>query len=132
MSRYHRENPDQPISHDWLEGVKLHKPLTLLPGSLPNVITFNSGLNQELARITPDGIMHFKVDASDENAEKFVKCIENFLNVRLTGINAIKLDAGTSNDTTTKKADHNAQTLSHCHLPDTTDGCVDQNRKVSS
>ena len=22
MSRYHRENPDQPISHDWLEGVE--------------------------------------------------------------------------------------------------------------
>lgn len=22
MSRYHRENPDQPIQHDWLEGVE--------------------------------------------------------------------------------------------------------------
>jgi len=43
----------------------------------PNQITFNNP--EPVAKITPDGVMHFTVDASDENAKRFIKCIDNML-----------------------------------------------------
>lgn len=51
----------------------------------PHTFRFH-GDNQELARITPDGIMHFTVDATDENAAKFVALIEGFTGKKLKGI----------------------------------------------
>ena len=55
-------------------------------GPRDNTIHFYSDVNKEICRIGPDGIMRFAVDASDENAAKFVECIENHLKVRLTGL----------------------------------------------
>jgi len=45
----------------------------------------------ELARITPDGVMEFKVDATDENARRFIDCIDNVLaQMGRGGIQSIK------------------------------------------
>jgi hypothetical protein len=53
----------------------------------PNLIQFHIGLDsREVAKISADGVMRFTVDANDENAAKFVECIENFIGRRLTGI----------------------------------------------
>ncbi len=51
----------------------------------PNAIAFNTGAG-EVARISPDGIMRFAVEANDENAARFVECIEGFIKKRLTGV----------------------------------------------
>jgi hypothetical protein len=48
--------------------------------------TLSFGNGKELARITPDGIMQFTVEANDENALKFIECIEQVIARRLTGI----------------------------------------------
>ena len=47
------------------------------------VISNEKGL---MAKITSDGILRFAVEASDENAEKFIKCLEDVFERRLTGI----------------------------------------------
>ena len=52
----------------------------------PNTIEFSDSECTVLARITPDGIMHFTVDPTDENAAKFIDCIETFLSTRINGI----------------------------------------------
>lgn len=62
----------------------------LIPGSpymqqTPNTFRFH-GDNQVLAQITPDGILHFTVDATDENAAKFVALIEGLIGKKLKGI----------------------------------------------
>lgn len=55
--------------------------------SLPdNTIQFNSAIG-EVARIDADGIMHFTVSASDENALLFIDCIQRSTKTRLNGIN---------------------------------------------
>ena len=54
-------------------------------GLPPNVIAFNSNRG-EVARIDADGIMRFTVDASDENAARFIACIETVIGRRVTGI----------------------------------------------
>ena len=54
-------------------------------GLPPNVMTFNAN-HGEVARIDADGIMRFTVDASDENAAKFIACIETVIGRRVTGI----------------------------------------------
>ena len=41
---------------------------------------------QPVAVIGSDGIMRFKVDATDENAKRFVECIEKLIGRRLAGI----------------------------------------------
>lgn len=62
------------------------KPLLVRNMDLPpNVMAFNSNRG-EVARIDADGIMRFTVDASDENAARFIACIENFIGRRVTGI----------------------------------------------
>jgi len=43
--------------------------------------------SKEVARISPDGILSFTVEASDENAAKF---IENLIKRRLTGLDVTK------------------------------------------
>lgn len=42
--------------------------------------------NQELAKIDPDGILTFCVAADDENAKKFIECMERIFNRNITGI----------------------------------------------
>jgi hypothetical protein len=44
---------------------------------LSSVITFQNP--EPVARITPDGVMHFTVEASDENAKRFIECIDRML-----------------------------------------------------
>lgn len=56
------------------------------PDLPPNTVRFSDSAFNELARITPDGIMHFTVDPTDENAAKFINCIETFLSTRINGI----------------------------------------------
>ena len=51
----------------------------------PNTITFITG-SGEVARISPDGVMRFTIEANDENAARFVECIEGLIKRRLTGI----------------------------------------------
>jgi hypothetical protein len=51
----------------------------------PNLYSFGTG-SGEVARISQDGIMRFTVEANDENAARFVKCIEGIIKTRLTGI----------------------------------------------
>jgi len=54
--------------------------------SLPaGVINFTTAAG-EVARISSDGIMSFKVAATDEHAREFVGLIEALLEVRLTGL----------------------------------------------
>lgn len=48
--------------------------------------TLSFGNDKELARITADGILKFTVEANDENALKFIECIEQAFARRLTGI----------------------------------------------
>ncbi len=40
----------------------------------------------EVARIDADGIMRFSIDANDENAAKFIACIEAVIGRRVTGV----------------------------------------------
>ncbi len=54
-----------------------------------NFFSFNSP-GREVARIDADGIMRFTVEANDENAAKFVACIENFIGRKLTGVEVTK------------------------------------------
>lgn len=66
-----------------------HPPIGSLPvdRSLPrNTIEFRNELQHPIATITPDGIMHFTVDPTDENAAAFINCIETFLSTRINGI----------------------------------------------
>lgn len=42
-----------------------------------------------VAEIDADGILRFKVDATDENAIRFIQAIEDVLGRRLTGISAV-------------------------------------------
>jgi hypothetical protein len=51
-----------------------------------NTIHFLNEANGQVAMITPDGIMHFTVDPTDENAAAFIDCIETFLSTRINGI----------------------------------------------
>lgn len=44
----------------------------------------------EVARISPDGIMRFTVEANDENAARFVECIERLFGERLAGVDVVK------------------------------------------
>jgi hypothetical protein len=48
--------------------------------------TFRVDGNREVARIGPDGIMRFSVEANDENAARFVECIEMYIGRRLAGV----------------------------------------------
>jgi hypothetical protein len=51
-----------------------------------NAVGFHCG-QHELARISSDGILHVKVDPTEENATKFIACVETVLNGRqLSGI----------------------------------------------
>lgn len=52
----------------------------------PNTVEFRDSECTVLAHITPDGIMHFTVDPTDQNAAKFINCIETFLSIRINGI----------------------------------------------
>lgn len=52
----------------------------------PNTVRFSDSEFNVLAHITDDGIMHFTVDPTDENAAKFIDCIETFLATRINGI----------------------------------------------
>lgn len=52
----------------------------------PIAFTFFSEPATVLAQITHDGILHFTVDPTDENAAKFIDCIETFLSTRINGI----------------------------------------------
>lgn len=47
--------------------------------------------NQTIATISKDGVMRFAVEASDENAAKFIECIERVFNRRLTGVDPRKI-----------------------------------------
>lgn len=51
-----------------------------------NTIEFRNEWQGPIAMITPDGIMHFSVDPTDENAAAFIGCIETFLSTRINGI----------------------------------------------
>ena len=57
--------------------------------ALTNTVTFASH-GKEVARISPDGILRFTVEASDENALRFIECMESVFVSRLTGIDVIK------------------------------------------
>lgn len=53
----------------------------------PNSFAFYQNYGQkEVARIGSDGIMRFSIDATDENAKRFVDLIEQLINRQLTGI----------------------------------------------
>lgn len=53
----------------------------------PNSFAFYQNYGQkEVARIGPDGIMRFSIDATDENAKRFVDLIEQLVGRQLTGI----------------------------------------------
>jgi hypothetical protein len=43
----------------------------------PGIFMFNNP--GPVAKITADGVMHFTVCASDENAKRFIECIDNIL-----------------------------------------------------
>jgi hypothetical protein len=55
-----------------------------------NIMIFSSG-SGEVARVTPEGVMKFSIEANDENALRFVECIERVIKKRLTGIDIVKL-----------------------------------------
>ncbi len=55
-----------------------------------NIMIFSSG-SGEVARVTPAGVMKFSIEANDENALRFVECIERVIKKRLTGIDIVKL-----------------------------------------
>ena len=61
--------------------------------------TFSVGGNREVARIGSDGIMRFTVEANDENAAKFVECIELVIGRRLSGVYVSKASATLSEPT---------------------------------
>lgn len=65
-----------------------HPPIgSVIDTSIPrNTVEFRDSEFTLLAQITPDGIMHFTVDPTDENATKFIRCIETFLSTRINGI----------------------------------------------
>lgn len=52
--------------------------------SLYDTISFGNG--SQVAYIDSDGIFHFTVEANDENALKFIECIERVIGRRITGI----------------------------------------------
>jgi hypothetical protein len=54
-----------------------------------NAVSFVSTAG-EVARIDIDGIMHFTIEANDENALKFVACIESIIGRKLTGVEVTK------------------------------------------
>ena len=47
---------------------------------------------ETISVIGHDGIMRFKIDANDENAVKFIECIEWQIGRRLTGIEVEKVN----------------------------------------
>ena len=68
---------------------QLLSPLRYDDSLLENTIVF-SNMNGQLAEISPEGILRFTIEANDENAEKFIKCIESALQIRLTGLDVTK------------------------------------------
>jgi hypothetical protein len=59
--------------------------------SLSNIKNFDNFRIFEpevFAIISKDGIMKFKVEANDQNAKRFVECIENYLKTRISDIEA--------------------------------------------
>ena len=57
--------------------------------TLASTVTFASH-GKEVARISPDGILRFTVEASDENALRFIECMERVFVSRLTGLDVVK------------------------------------------
>lgn len=67
------------------------KPLTFLTITNPKSFLTIHSENREVARIGPDGVFRFKIDATDENAKLFVELIERYLCQRgLTGLDVIE------------------------------------------
>ena len=48
-----------------------------------------------IAELTEDGVFRFKVDATTENAERFITMIEEFLQRRVTAIDVTKAEPAT-------------------------------------
>ena len=67
----------------------------------PNTLSLQVfSASREIARITPEGILHFQIAANDENAKLFVECVERYIAGRaLTGVNVKVVD--TTADTST-------------------------------
>lgn len=61
------------------------QPLQIRNTALPmnNIVFHNHG---EIARVGKDGVLRFTVDANDENAAKFIACIETVIGRRVTGV----------------------------------------------
>lgn len=63
------------------------KPIgSLSTGVKPMNVRLCGNASQTLTEIDADGILRVRVDHTDENAAKFVECIENFLKRRMIGI----------------------------------------------
>ena len=60
---------------------------SLSAGTAQNSIRIITASNEVIAEVRPnESVFRFCVDASDENAAKFVACIESYLKRQITGI----------------------------------------------
>lgn len=75
--------------HDGLK-LKTNEPLQIRNTSVPVMNAFSFQHQGEVARIDNDGIMHFTIEANDDNALKFVACIESIIERKLTGVEVTK------------------------------------------